>query len=92
VSEIPGVRLRVFGWPETWRVVPARRDPGWSFRIVLLPETPGRALPPFLTRADWTHADLAEGLRAVKDDIRRQAETARRRAFLVDEEPEDLED
>jgi hypothetical protein len=89
-SEVPGVRVRVFGWPETWRVVPEPTDDGWRFRLVLAPGSSGRAAPPFVERTEWTAPDLPGGLALVKDEIRELAERARKRAFLVDEEPEDL--
>ena len=91
VSETPGVRLRVFGWPETWRVIPEQTDEGWRFRIALAPDSPGRATPPFLERTEWTSSDLSAGLALIKDEIRERAAFLRKRAFLVDEEPEDLE-
>jgi hypothetical protein len=88
---VPGVRVRVFGWSETWRVAPARSDGGWKFRIVLARDSaPGRATPPFLRRTSWEADDLAAGLASIKEEIRRDAAAARKRAFLVDEEPGDL--
>jgi hypothetical protein len=83
----PGFRVRVFGWSETWRVAPSQGPGGWVFRITLAPDSaPGREVPPFLNKARWTAEDLARGLRTVKDEIRRDAEAARKRAFLVDED------
>ena len=85
--------MRVFGWPETWRVVPeGHPEGGWRFRIVLAPGSPGREVPPFLERTEWRSEDLPGGLAEVKDEIRERAERIRKRAFLVDEEPEDLLD
>lgn len=89
-SETPGVRVRIFGWPETWRVIPQRHGDGWRFRIALAKGSPGRATPPFLERTEWTAPDLPDGLAMIKEEIRERAARVRRRAFLVDEEPEDL--
>ena len=89
-SQTPGVRVRVFGWPETWRVIPEPTAEGWRFRITLAKGSPGRAKPPFLERTEWASDDLPGGLDLVKDEIRERAARARKRAFLVDEEPEDL--
>jgi hypothetical protein len=87
----PGFRVRVFGWSETWRVAPARSGSGWTFRIVLARDSaPGRAVPPFLHHTSWEDGNLAKGLAAIKDEIRRDASAARKRAFLVDEGPEDV--
>jgi hypothetical protein len=89
MSEAPGVRLRVFGWSETWRVVPSRTGEGWEFRIALAADSaPGRQVPPFLRQTHWAADDLARGLESVKAEIRRDAAAARKRAFLVDEDPE----
>lgn len=89
-SQTPGVRLRVFGWPETWRVVPRATEDGWEFRLELAAGSTGRDRPPFLERSEWTAPDLPDGLALVKDEIRRRAVGARKRAFLVDEDDEDL--
>ena len=62
--------MRVFGWPETWRVVPeGHPEGGWRFRIVLAPGSPGREAPPFLERTEWRSEDLPGGLAEVKDEI-----------------------
>ena len=92
MAETPGVRVRVFGWSETWRVVPERDGERWRFRIVLDARSTGRAAPPFLERTEWTADELVGGLDEVKAEIRSQAEAARRRAFLVDEEEEEEEE
>ena len=89
---VPGFRVRVFGWPETWRVMPRQVGGRWSFSLVLAPRSAGRAAPPFLARTEWEAPEIADGLALIKDEIRDRAELAQRRVFLVDEEPEDLED
>ena len=58
MAETPGVRVRVFGWSETWRVVPERDGERWRFRIVLDARSTGRAAPPFLERTEWTADEL----------------------------------
>ena len=84
--ETPGFRLRVFGWSETWRVAPTRTEQGWSLHILLAPDSvPGRAVPPFLQQTEWTGTDLVQVLALAKDEIRRDAEALRKRAFIVDE-------
>ena len=86
----PGVRLRVFGWSETWRIIPEPAGNGWSFRIGLDTRSFGREVPPFLEVTEWTAGDLSEGLARIKEEIRQRAAFARKRAFMVDEESEDL--
>jgi len=88
---IPGFRVRVFGWSETWRVKPVQEGGGWRFSLVLAPGSAGRTSPPFLPRTEWEATEIADGLALIKDEIRARAELAQRRVFLVDEEPEDLE-
>jgi hypothetical protein len=87
----PGFRVRVFGWPETWRVAPAPDGAAWRFEIRLAPGSPGRAVPPFLSRTEWSAIRLLDGLASIKAEIRERAGRASRRVFLVDEEPEDVE-
>lgn len=89
-GKLPGVRLRVFGWPETWRVIPERCPGGFRFHVRLERGSPGRAAPPFLERTEWRAPELQGGLTAVKEEIRERATLARKRAFLVDETEEDL--
>ena len=69
---------------------PERGESGWTFRLVLARGSVGRAKPPFLERTTWEAPDLPDGLARVKEEIRKRADLARKRAFLVDEEPEDL--
>ena len=90
MKQTPGFRVRVFGWSETWRVAPGRTDTGWEFHLVLATDSaPGRNAPPFLERTHWTADDLAAGLESIRVEIRQAAETMRKRAFLVDEDPEE---
>lgn len=88
---VPGFRVRVFGWPETWRVAPAPRGAHWRFRIEPAPGSPGRIAPPFLGRTEWTAEHLPDGLASIKEEIRELAAKAHLRVFLVDEEAEDLD-
>ncbi|MGD8376567.1 MAG: hypothetical protein PVF68_10550 [Acidobacteriota bacterium] len=88
--KLPGLRLRVFGWPETWRVIPEPCDDGYRFHVRLERGSPGRATPPFLERTEWRAPELRGGLAAVKEEIRERAALARKRAFLVDETEEDI--
>ena len=88
---ITGVRVRVFGWSETWRIVPEPVGDRWTFRIGLIEGSTGMAAPQFLERTEWTDEDRARGLARIKEEIRERAELANRRAFMVDEEPEDLD-
>jgi len=90
MARIPGVRLRVFGWPETWRIVPQSFHSRWSIRIQLAEDSSGRPVPPFLDRSEWIADDLDDALSKIKEEIRNLAQMANRRAFMVDEEPEDL--
>ena len=90
MARIPGVRVRVFGWPETWRIVPQPFDRRFSFRIELAKDSTGRPVPPFLDRTEWIADDLDEALSKIKEEIRDRAQLANRRAFMVDEQPEDL--
>lgn len=86
MKETPGFRLRVFGWSETWRVAPEETETGWKFRISLAPDSvPGREVPPFLRQTEWSAASLDQGMALAKEEIRRDAETVRKRAFIVDE-------
>jgi hypothetical protein len=91
MHSVPGFRVRVFGWPETWRVAPARAGARWSFSLALAPGSAGRISPPFLTRTAWEADEIADGLAFIKEEIRDRAGLTQRRVFLVDEEPEDLE-
>lgn len=87
MSETPGFRVRVFGWSETWRVAPTPAGGGWRLAVVLAPDSaPGRAVPPFLQRTEWNAPDLQAGLALAKEEIRRDAEAVRKRAFIVDED------
>ena len=89
MKQTPGFRVRVFGWSETWRVAPTRTETGWDFRLELARDSaPGRSAPPFLKRTQWTADELAAGLESIRAEIRRDAEAMRKRAFLVDEDPE----
>jgi len=89
---VPGFRVRVFGWPETWRVVPASAGGRWRFTLILARGSAGRTAPPFLSRTEWEADELADGLATVKEEIRDLAARVHRRAFLVDEEPEETDD
>ncbi len=86
MKETDGFRLRVFGWPETWRLAPAQTETGWNFRILPAPDSvPGREVPPFLRQTEWTASRLDEGIAMAKQEIRRDAEAVRKRVFIVDE-------
>jgi hypothetical protein len=90
MKPIQGFRLRVFGWSETWRIAPRKTDHGWEFHLALAADSaPGRDAPPFLHQTHWTSNELEAGLEAIKAEIRHNAEAMRKRAFLVDEDPEE---
>ena len=90
MKQTPGFRVRVFGWSETWRVAPRETHTGWEFHLELAPDSaPGRDAPPFLHQTHWTSKELEAGLESIKAEVRHNAEAMRKRAFLVDEDPEE---